>query len=253
MNKGSIMVKHDYLISGMTCNGCVATVKKILVTLPGITSAEVTLNPPAATLMVDRHIETEELKKAFKDHPKYQIEDAPIQVKQVAVITETEDVRSFWERYKPIFLIFGYILGATLLVEISGGTFEPMRWMRHFMAGFFLVFSFFKLLDVSSFAASYRSYDIIAKRWPGWGYIYPFIELTFAILFLTNIQMIYTNAATFLIMGISSIGVIQTLLAKRKIQCACLGAVFNLPMSTITLIEDLLMVAMSGIMIFYHL
>jgi hypothetical protein len=54
-------------------------------------------------------------------------------------------------------------------------------------------------------------------------------------------------------MSISIVGVIQSLLAKRKIRCACLGAVFNLPMSTITLIEDALMIAMSGVMVAMHL
>ncbi len=51
-------------------------------------------------------------------------------------------------------------------------------------------------------------------------------------------------------MSISIIGVLQAVLNKKKIQCACLGAVFNLPMSTITIIEDALMILMSGIMVF---
>jgi hypothetical protein len=50
-------------------------------------------------------------------------------------------------------------------------------------------------------------------------------------------------------MGVSIIGVLQSVWNKRKIQCACLGAVFNLPMSTVTVIEDALMIAMSGIML----
>lgn len=50
-------------------------------------------------------------------------------------------------------------------------------------------------------------------------------------------------------MGFSSIGVIQSVLNKKTIQCACLGAVFNLPMSTVTIVEDLLMVVMAGIML----
>jgi hypothetical protein len=50
-------------------------------------------------------------------------------------------------------------------------------------------------------------------------------------------------------MGFSSIGVIQSVVNKRKIRCACLGAVFNLPMSTVTIMEDLLMVVMSGMML----
>ena len=49
--------------------------------------------------------------------------------------------------------------------------------MRHFMAGFFIVFAFFKLLNIQGFADSYRMYDIVAAKWPGWGYVYPFVEL----------------------------------------------------------------------------
>jgi hypothetical protein len=117
------------------------------------------------------------------------------------------------------------------------------------MAGFFLIFSFFKLLDLRGFADSYATYDIIAKKWHGWGYIYPFLELILGMAFLLGLNPIITNGATFVIMGISIIGVIQSLLNKRRIQCACLGAVFNLPMSTITVIEDGLMIAMSGLML----
>jgi hypothetical protein len=50
-------------------------------------------------------------------------------------------------------------------------------------------------------------------------------------------------------MSISIIGVLQSVLNKKKIQCACLGAIFNLPMSTVTIIEDALMIGMSGAMI----
>jgi hypothetical protein len=62
---------------------------------------------------------------------------------------------------------------------------------------------------------------------------------------ITSLYHIFTLA----IMGVSITGVFQTLFAKRKIQCPCLGAVFNLPMSTITIIEDGLMVGMSIIIL----
>jgi hypothetical protein len=52
-------------------------------------------------------------------------------------------------------------------------------------------------------------------------------------------------------MGVSIIGVVRSVMNKRKIRCACLGAVFNLPMSTVTIIEDALMIVMSGAMIYY--
>jgi hypothetical protein len=124
-----------------------------------------------------------------------------------------------------------------------------MSAMNTFMAGFFIVFSFFKMLDLPNFASSYSSYDIIAKKWNGYGFVYPFIELTLGALYLLQLFPVQTNIATIIVMGISSIGVIQSVMQKRTIQCACLGTVFNLPMSTITIIEDLLMVLMAVIML----
>jgi hypothetical protein len=118
------------------------------------------------------------------------------------------------------------------------------------MAGFFLVFSFFKLLNLKGFAESYSTYDIIAKKWLGWGYVYAFIELGLGLSYLLRFNPMLTNAVAFVVMSVSIVGVLQSVLNKRKIQCACLGAVFNLPMSTVTIIEDALMIAMSaGILI----
>lgn len=122
--------------------------------------------------------------------------------------------------------------------------------MRHFMAGFFLVFSFFKILNLKGFADSYAMYDVVAARWKTWGLIYPFVELALGILYLTNSFPVYTNWITIVVLGVSSIGVIQSNLNQKKIKCACLGDVFNLPMSTITIIEDVAMVAMAAFMLF---
>jgi hypothetical protein len=113
-----------------------------------------------------------------------------------------------------------------------------------------LAFSFFKFLDLKGFAESYKMYDIVAKRIPFWSYLYPFIELGLGLSFLSNIFPLVTNSITLIVMTISIIGVLQAVLNKKKIQCACLGAVFNLPMSTVTIIEDALMIVMSGIMVF---
>ncbi len=135
-----------------------------------------------------------------------------------------------------------------MLVEAARGAFNWDNWMQNFMAGFFLVFSFFKLLNLKGFAESYSTYDIIAKKWLGWGYVYAFIELGLGIAYLLNFNPLLTNSVTFLVMNISIVGVLQSVLNRRKIKCACLGAVFNLPMSTITIIEDSLMIVMSGVM-----
>ena len=117
------------------------------------------------------------------------------------------------------------------------------------MEGFFLVFSLLKLINLKGFAESYVMYDVLAKRIPVWAYIYAFVELGLGIAYLINFNPFITNSITFFVMSISIVGVLQSVLNKKKIQCACLGAVFNLPMSTVTIIEDALMIAMSGIMI----
>jgi hypothetical protein len=140
----------------------------------------------------------------------------------------------------------------TALSQYPFNEFSGMLWMRHFMAGFFIVFAFFKLLNLKGFADSYKMYDIIAARWSAWGYIYPFVELTLGVLYLINLAPLATNISTAIILGVSSIGVIKSNLDKKKIRCACLGDVFNLPMSTVTIVEDLTMVGMAVFMLFSY-
>ena len=118
--------------------------------------------------------------------------------------------------------------------------------MMHFMAGFFLVFSFFKLLDIRGFSDSYAMYDLLAMRWKGYGLLYPFIELGLGLGYVLHWQPRLVNTLTLAVMLFSSIGVIRAVSNRQKIQCACLGSVFNLPMSTVTIIEDLTMALMAG-------
>ncbi|MBM3372744.1 MAG: heavy-metal-associated domain-containing protein [Betaproteobacteria bacterium] len=40
-------------VGGMTCMGCVSSVKRVLAAIPGIASAEVTLQPGQATVSYD--------------------------------------------------------------------------------------------------------------------------------------------------------------------------------------------------------
>ncbi len=119
-----------------------------------------------------------------------------------------------------------------------------------FYVRFLSYFLFFKLLNLKGFAESYVMYDVLAKQIPVWAYLYVFIELGLGIAFLVNFNPVLTNSITVVVMSISIIGILQTALNKKKFQCACLGVVFNLPMSTVTIIEDALMIAMSGIMLF---
>jgi copper chaperone CopZ len=237
---------HTYNITGMTCGNCVAKAKSQLLMLGDITEANVQLTAPQATITMQKHIPVTALQDALSKAGNYTITEVDGGMHHA---TPAEETGSWLETYKPILLIGAYITGATLLVEVANGDFNWHTWMQNFMAGFFLVFSFFKLLNLKGFAESYSSYDIIAKKSLSWGYVYAFIELGLGVAYLVDFNPALTNAVTFIVMSVSIVGVLQSVLNKRKIQCACLGAVFNLPMSTITIIEDALMIAMSAFML----
>ncbi|MBA3970576.1 MAG: cation transporter [Bacteroidetes bacterium] len=240
---------HTYNVTGMTCTGCEAKVKHLLSQVDGVQTVDIDLTNGDTSITMSKHVDTLTLKNALKDHAKYQLNEKDVQMPKVSPVLFEEDQKSWIETYRPILLVFGYITGITLLVQVTNNSFLWMQWMNHFMAGFFLVFSFFKLLNLTGFAESYAMYDIIAKRWSGYGYLYAFIELGLGIAYLTGFNPIVTNAVTLVVMSISIVGVLQSVLNNQKIKCACLGAVFNLPMSTITIIEDALMIGMSALML----
>lgn len=232
---------HKYQITGMTCSSCEAKVKSALLMVDNVTHVEVSLQDHSTTITMDKHVPLKELQKALD--PKYQI----IALEHNEM---TEQTKSWFETYKPILLIHFYITLTTVLIQINNQHFDLMQWMRHFMAAFFLVFSFFKLLNLKGFAESYAMYDILARRFPSWAYIYAFIELALGIGYLIDFNPIVINMVSFFVMSVSIIGVLKTVLNKQQIQCACLGDIFHLPMSIVTIIEDALMIIMAAFMLF---
>jgi copper chaperone CopZ len=235
-------MQQNVIINGMTCVGCQHKVKHLLSQLSGVTKVEVSLENKLASLEIDKLLQEEDIVNALKEYPKY-----TIGAKVLAI--DSLSKKTWWQTYKPVLLIFTYLFIIATLYEIKAAPFIAMRWTNHFMAGFFLVFSFFKLLNLKGFATSYAMYDVVAMKLKSWGYIYPFIELGLGIAMLFNFEPFITNVVCLVVMAISLIGVLQSVLSKRKIKCACLGDVFNLPMSTVTIIEDGLMIAMSVYML----
>ena len=231
---------HTYKISGMTCSGCEAKVKSNLLKMPDVLSAEISKDTGTATITMKKHITISAFQEGLGGSAsKYQI--------TVDHHSETlEQTKNWLNTYKPILLIFSYITLTTVLIQLGNVHFNGMQWMQHFMAGFFLVFSFFKLLNLSGFAESYAMYDVVAMKVKQWGYIYALLELSLGLAYLTDYKPYITNVVTLVVMSISIIGVLRSVLNKQKIQCACLGAVFNLHMSTVTIIEDALMIGMAA-------
>ncbi len=143
-------------------------------------------------------------------------------------------------KFLPIIVIFSLIILFTIIATYTHG-FTLEFAMRMMMGSFFAIFGGFKVFNLTAFADAYSTYDILAKRSRTYAFVYPFLEILIAVLYLADIGGIYRDIFTFALMIISSIGVIQKLRLKEEIPCACLGMVFKLPMTKVTLLEDLLM------------
>lgn len=234
---------HTYEVTGMTCTTCESKVKSELLKLPDVEEVDISKERNEAVIKMGRHISFQALQNAIaKAGTKYAITETG---NHAIEMNTDEKAKTWFQTYKPILLIFFYITTVGLFLSIRNGNFFEMAFMNVFMAGFFLTFSFFKMLDIRGFAQSYKMYDIVAKYIPAWGYLYAFVELFLGISYATGFYPFAINIITLVVMSVSIIGVLQSVLNKRKIQCACLGAVFNLPMSTVTIIEDALMITMS--------
>ena len=150
--------------------------------------------------------------------------------------------------YKPLIIIIGLIFIAALTVSLRAN-FYLRNFLETFMAGFFLVFSDFKLLDLTGFAQAYSTYDLLARKVLTYGYLYPFIELFFALAIIAKFNPLVLNSTVLIVMSFSGIGVLQSLLKKRRFQCACLGTIIKVPLTQVTLIEDFGMAAMAAFLL----
>ncbi|WP_459556794.1 heavy-metal-associated domain-containing protein [Lacunimicrobium album] len=236
------------LKTNLRCAACVKSIQPLFDAEPGIERWDADVSTPDKVLTVQGVEVTAARVGELLRQKGYEVA-GEVSADTPAPSAGTQPADEPKTSYYPLVLILLYLLGAVGLAEVAAGGLDTERAMRNFMAGFFLVFSFFKLLDVPAFAMSYSSYDILARRWLGYGYVYPFVELALGAAYLANFQPAFTNTATLVVMGVSTVGVVQSLLARRKIRCACLGAVFNLPMSYVTLTEDLLMAGMAAAML----
>ena len=121
--------------------------------------------------------------------------------------------------------------------------------MYDYMGLFFVVFSFFKILDLNGFHSAFQMYDPLAKKFSFYAWVYPFIEIALSFMFLMRLELNIALWITLLILGITTVGVTRTLLSKKSIQCACLGTALKLPMTEATFIENAVMIIMAALML----
>lgn len=239
-------MKHTYHIQGMTCNGCRTDVENKLNNMEHVQNAVVTLENEKAIINMDAHINLDSFQKALS--PKYKIDIIEeTNVFKKSAFAKAETKKSKLQQLKPLFLILSYIAVATILLNYNRENWNEA--MLDFMGLFFIVFSFFKILDLKGFPESFKMYDPLAKLIPTYAWIYPFIETALGLMFLMRFQINIALLITSIILSITTGGVTKTLLDKKSIQCACLGTALKLPMTEATFIENAIMIIMAVLML----
>ena len=241
-------MKCTYKISGMTCGSCKASVEKSLNDLDEVTNIVVNLENEEAIVTMNSPIEVETLQKALSSKYIISIKDR----KNVFALIENsnfdiEEEKSKLQQLKPLLLIIFYLAVASILLHYKNWSWS--EFMLDFMGLFYIVFSFFKMLDLKGFSESFKMYDPLAKRIPIYGWIYPFIETVLGLLFLMRFELNIALIVTLFVLGITTIGVTKTLLDKKSIKCACLGTALKLPMTEATFIENAIMIIMAILML----
>ena len=228
-------MKSIFKISGMTCNGCKLSVEDKLSSLDGVDKAYVDLTKGEAIVHSKSPISFSLISDSLP--PKYK-------VTRTANSQNNETIKvSKIKQLKPLFIILAYISITSLFLNYKN--WDSTSTMLDFMGLFYIVFSFFKILDIKGFSISFRMYDPLAKKVPFYGIIYPFVEILLGIMLLTRIKIELALILTIIVLSITSIGVTQTLLNKKSISCACLGTTLKLPMTEATFIENALMIIMA--------
>jgi len=122
------------------------------------------------------------------------------------------------------------------------------QFLESFMGVFFLVFAAFKIYNLKEFAYGFKSYEIMKNKSIWWGYTYPFVQVTFGLLYLLNFGSRVLDGIVFVWSAYGAYVVLLTLRKKGDIHCVCLGNVVKLPLSTTSFVEDFGMSAMALVM-----
>lgn len=158
-----------------------------------------------------------------------------------------KEKKSYWPLIAVIFV--SILMGLALSMYQTAFLF-----MRYFLGSFLCLLSLVKLFDLKGFHMAFMEYDLLAKKVGLYGWIYPFIELALGLGFFCGKYLLAVSFLTFVILGFGAFGVFQAMREKKDITCACMGSVLKVPLTTVSLIEDILMSLMAlgmGFMTFF--
>lgn len=148
--------------------------------------------------------------------------------------------------YRPVIAIFAVaFLMALGVVAAIHGTLWHIRTIEMFVAISMCFLAVQKLKDVESFSTMFLNYDLLARRWVPYGYIYPYSEALAGVLMVAGVAIWLAAPVAVFIGTVGAVSVIKAVYVdKRELKCACVGGNSNVPLGFVSLTENLMMVLM---------
>jgi glutaredoxin len=202
----------------------------------------------------DRHLITREQTDAFK------AEQGVATTPQIFIggrrIGGYDDLRRFLGKpvadptavsYRPVIALFAMTALMAMAASYSAtGSVLTLRAAEWFIAFSMVVLALFKLQNVESFATMFLNYDLLAKRWVPYSYVYPFAEGLAGVLMVAGILTWLSVPVALFIGSVGAVSVFKAVyIDRRELRCACVGGSSNVPLGFVSLAENLMMIAMA--------
>ncbi|NTB87906.1 glutaredoxin [Agrobacterium tumefaciens] len=202
----------------------------------------------------DHHLETREETEAFKKE--HDVATTPQVFIDGRRIGGHDDLRRFLGKkvvdpkattYRPVIALFSMTaltaMAASYAVSGDAFTLKSAEW---FIAFSMVVLALLKLQNVETFATMFLNYDLLAKRWVPYSYIYPYAEGLAGILMVAGALNWISVPLALFIGTVGAVSVIKAVyIDRRELKCACVGGSSNVPLGFISLTENLMMIAMA--------
>lgn len=149
--------------------------------------------------------------------------------------------------YRPIVAIFTTtFLMALAVVWMAHGSLEIIPIIEMFIAVSMCALGIQKTRDLQAFTNGFLSYDLLARQYVPYAFVYPFVETGAGIMMIAGVLPFISASAAFFIAGIGAVSVFKAVyIDKLELECACMGGDSNVPLGFISLTENLMMIGMS--------
>lgn len=227
-----------FLVQGVRCGSCVNKIETALVSEPHIKSASFDSDRQNLTLTHTLDAPLADLNAFLASLGAYRAEE-----RSLTRLFQTKIIH-----YRPLIVMTCFVIIFGLVMQGLRG-WQGHGFMGDLMAGYFLLFGMLKVANRRTFASAYARYDALASRSAAYAAVYPFLEVSMGVIYLILPESLLLNLLAGVLMLEKAWSVHQALARGQSLQCACLGGYFSIPISKVTVLEDLLMACMAGAMI----